>query len=96
MTTKDMDLDCYWANLESSDFWKPWTPTKEELEELEEMGFKINRYWSYYLELHSILNAYLIYEKSWFALINKYATNLYPTSRQDLETLIRLFTPHKK
>lgn len=67
-----------------------FTPTKEQLEEL---GFKENSYWSYYIRLHNILDIYFVIEKSWMAIVNKYAIPVYPQSIEDIETLIRLFNP---
>ena len=66
-----------------------YTPT---VEELEEMGFTENEYWTYYIKLHKILDIYIIFEKSWFAIIYKYSISVFPKSKQDIETLIRLFT----
>ena len=69
-----------------------FTPTKKQLEEF---GFEKNEYWSYYIKLHNILDIYFVFEKSWFAIVHKYAIPVYPQSIEDVETLIRLFNPNE-
>ena len=70
-----------------------YTPTQQELEE---MGFDQDRF---YKDTQSISFNYedrLCYNEHFYILLDSSCCmcNIYPTSRQDLETLIRMFKPN--
>lgn len=55
MTTKDMDLECYWYNLEASDksAYESMFPTKTPVQILEEMIEELTFIWVWLIEINA-------------------------------------------